>query len=75
MRMVPRSFSEKKSASADSANLVPPGAPAWITPELLAQTIRVWQPYYADPLTSEAALAIIQSVGRLVEVLSEGSPP
>jgi hypothetical protein len=46
-----------------------------VTLELIEQTIRVWQPYYADPLTSDAALAIIQSVGRMIEVLSEGSPP
>ena len=25
---------------------VPPGMQKWITPELLADTLRVWQPYY-----------------------------
>jgi hypothetical protein len=49
---------------------VPPGAPTWITPELIEHTLRVWQPYYANPLTTEDALAIIQNVGRLFEVVS-----
>ena len=53
---------------------VPAGAPAWITSELVEKTIRVWQPYYADPLTPEDALAIILNVGRLFDVLSRGAP-
>lgn len=73
--MVRRSSSPKPTEIAARANPVPDGAPAWVTLELLEQTIRVWQPYYSDPLTPETALAIIQSVGRLIEVLSEGSPP
>lgn len=49
---------------------VPAGAPNWVTPALLDHTVRVWQPYYATPLTPEDALAIIQSVGCLIEVLA-----
>lgn len=75
MHMVRRSYSGKKASPAACANPVPPGAPNWVTPKLVEQTIRVWQPYYSDPLTPETALAIIQSVGRMIEVLSEGSPP
>lgn len=52
---------------------VPAGAPDWATAELIAKTIEVWQPYYPDPLTDDDALAIIQSVGRLIDVLSKGS--
>ena len=44
---------------------VPPGVPRWVTAELLAETIRVWQPYYSEPLTAEDALAMILSVGQL----------
>jgi hypothetical protein len=73
--MVRRSSSLKAIEFAACSKSVPAGAPAWVTLELIEQTIRVWQPYYADPLTSDAALAIIQSVGRMIEVLSEGSPP
>ena len=50
--------------------IVPPGAPAWITAELLKETVRVWQPYYAQPLTVEDAIDIMQAVGQLVTVLS-----
>jgi hypothetical protein len=42
---------------------------------LLDHTIRVWQPYYADPLTPDDALAIIQGVGRLIEVLAGEAEP
>ncbi|MGD9645989.1 MAG: hypothetical protein AB7U73_09760 [Pirellulales bacterium] len=52
---------------------VPTGAPAWVTAELIERTIQVWQPYYPDPLTDDDALAIIQSVGCLIDVLSKGS--
>jgi len=51
---------------------VPRGAPSWVTPELIAHTLRVWQPYYASPLTPEEALAMIQAAGGLIEVLSTG---
>ena len=27
---------------------VPAGAPRWVTPELFADTIRVWEPYYGE---------------------------
>ena len=54
---------------------VPPGVPAWVTPELIAETLRVWQPYYAAPLTPDDAVGIILTVGQLFRVLSSGSPP
>jgi hypothetical protein len=54
---------------------ITPGAPAWITVELIEHTIRVWQPYYADPLTASEALAIINSTSRLIEALSREPLP
>lgn len=54
---------------------VPPGLPNWITRELIDATIRVWQPYYETILTPEEAATMIQSVGRLYQALSSGSPP
>ena len=48
---------------------VPPGAPSWVTSELIAQTIETWQPYYRDCLTEQDALDILMSVGRLFEIL------
>ena len=58
--------------SAGEAN-VPPGAPGWITPELVDDTIQTWGPYYIDPLTADDALEILLSVGNLIDLL-EVSP-
>ncbi len=52
--------------------VVPAGAPAWITPELLEQTLAVWQPYYDKTLTADDALGMILDVASLFAVLSEG---
>ena len=52
---------------------VPAGAPRWVTPELLADTLRVWQPYYGE-LTSQDALTIIMNVGNLFDVLRRSRP-
>lgn len=54
-------------------SMVPAGAPSWITGELIQQTLRVWQPYYATPLTLDDALAMLLNVGRLCGELSKGS--
>lgn len=52
---------------------VPAGAPRWVTPELLADTLRVWQPYYGN-LTPQDALSIIMNVGNLFDVLRRSRP-
>lgn len=49
---------------------VPPDTPAWITPELIRLTLKVWQPYYAQRLTPEDAVTIVRNAGRLFAVLS-----
>ncbi len=46
------------------------GIPAWITPELIADTIRVWQPYYTESLTVQDAVGMLMSVGNLFASLS-----
>jgi hypothetical protein len=56
-------------------SIVPAGTPDWITPELVEETIRVWQPYYEAILTTEEAVTMILNVGRLYQALSSGSPP
>lgn len=43
--------------------------PAWITDELIAETLEVWQPYYADRLTEQDAIGILLGVGRLFDQL------
>ena len=47
-------------------------APAWVTSELIAKTLRVWQPFYAKPLTPNDALEILLSAGQLVTALETG---
>ena len=54
-------------------SIVPAGLPDWITAELIEETIRVWQPYYASILTPEEAVTMIQNVGRLYQAISSGS--
>lgn len=56
-----------------ASSIVPAGAPDWITQELIEATIRVWQPYYAEILSPEEAVEMIQSVGRLFQALSSDS--
>ncbi len=58
------------SAPAPRAVTADPALPAWITPELIEETIRVWQPYYATRLTPVDAVTMIQSLGQLFDVLS-----
>ena len=60
--------------SAVKKSIVPPGTPAWITPELLANTIDVWQPYHVAALTPEDALAILLRVGGVLSILTEDRP-
>jgi hypothetical protein len=49
---------------------MPPGAPAWITPDLLADTLETWQPYYIGQLTVMDSLEILLSVSRLIDALN-----
>jgi hypothetical protein len=50
-----------------------PDVAEWISDELIQTTLRVWQPYYAEPLTREDAIEMITTVGRLFCVLTRGS--
>ncbi len=56
--------------AATAARAVPAGLPAWITADLIAETLRVWQPYYSEPLTAKDAIGILLNVGNLFAVLS-----
>ena len=49
--------------------VVPPGAPPWVKPERIAETIRVWQPRYKKLLTPEDALEMLINVRALLDVL------
>ena len=45
----------------------------WIKPQLLADTIRVWQPYYEARLTEADAVAIVSAVTGLLDALEEAA--
>jgi hypothetical protein len=62
--------SDRDCSTPKRADALPPGTPAWITPELVQRTIRVWQPFYPSSLTPDDAVTILGSVGRLFQVLS-----
>ena len=47
----------------------PPGSPAWVTSELLRDTIETWRPYYPEQLTVTDALDILLAVSRLVDTI------
>jgi hypothetical protein len=69
---MPRSRQKHGCQSPENAPpcIVPAGTPDWITPHLVAETIRVWQPYYNDVITPEEAVTMIRNVGRLYRALS-----
>lgn len=69
--MVKPGDSTERQRAEPATVRVPAGAPTWITPELIAQTLRVWQRYYEKPLTPEDALEIITSAGRLMDALAD----
>jgi hypothetical protein len=58
------------TGTSKSATALPPGTPAWISLELVEETVRVWQPRYERPLTTEDAVTILVNAGRLMNVLS-----
>ncbi len=49
--------------------VVPPGTPQWITAEMIANTLRVWQPYYEEPLTELDAVEMMHNVAELGDIL------
>ena len=63
--------SQAERSTARSATSLPPGAPAWVTAELLANTVAVWQPYYPEPLTDQKTLDLVLGVGRLFDALGD----
>ena len=48
-----------------------PPRPAWITDELLAETIDVWTQAYGRTVGGDEAVEILVNVGRLAEALLE----
>lgn len=48
--------------------IVPPGAPAWVKGDRIAETIRVWQPRYWKLLSPQDALEILVNTRNLLDV-------
>lgn len=42
------------------------GLPDWITPELIVETLAVWQPHYDKQLTDDDAIEILLGVATLL---------
>lgn len=61
------------SGQVEPTYAIPAGAPSWITPELIRDTIETWQPYYAQDLTIEDALTILLSVVRASRLKANGT--
>ena len=62
--------SSKPPPLACEHSSVPPGAPGWVTVDLINLTIRTWQPYYETILDPDEALTIILNAGRLFDVIA-----
>ena len=61
-------LTQHAAVSTASAS-VPPATPAWITGDLIETTIRVWQPFYNEPITTEVAVDMLIRVGKLFGTL------
>jgi hypothetical protein len=62
---VPTSTSDRRATAG-------PALPGWITPAFIEETRAAWQPFYEEDLTDDAVIGLLNNVGRLFEILSEG---
>lgn len=59
------------SNGAERPTRVPPGAPAWVTDELIQDTLDTFQSHYEKTLLPEDALEILVNVTNLLLFLQE----
>ena len=59
----------KEFSASTGVSRLPKGRPAWVTAELLEQTIAAWQQFYDHSLTLDDALEIILNVAALSDAL------
>jgi len=70
-----RTFPNPQNEPVEAGGMLPPpGAPKWVTAELMNETCQTWQPYYNAPLTADDVLEIIMGFGQLVELIGETPP-
>lgn len=65
------SAGKQPTAVLRASQCIPAGAPTWVTPELINDTISTWQSVYQRSLTLEDALEILLSVGHLLDRLTD----
>lgn len=51
--------------------VVPPGAPAWVTPELMRRTRAYFEPRYKEKLTPDRVLAMLLNLAHFGKALQE----
>ena len=66
-------MNRQRAVDSAATITVPAGAPDWVTPELLAHTQRVWQPYYPETLSELDVLDILLRTAALFEVVASES--
>jgi hypothetical protein len=60
----------------NEGTVIPRRAGSRYSPELIAETKLVWQPYYPEPLTDEDAREIIENMMSFMRLLSKiGAQP
>lgn len=66
---MPTDRATSKPMQAGRENQVPPGAPSWVTAELLRLTIDAFQSHFPEALNPQDALDMILSASRLMDAL------
>lgn len=66
-----RKTEENNTSSTDCRTIVPPGAPAWVTDELIQDTLDTFQSHFQKTLTPEDALEMLVDATNLMEFLLE----
>lgn len=64
--MKPETIQHGEPVNTDA---LPPGTPAWITPDLVRLTLKVWQKHYDAPLSVQDAVTIALNAGLLFSTL------
>ena len=59
------------AAEREAILLVLRGAPNWITPEAVEDTLKTFRPHYGEQMTPEDALGILLNMGQLFELIDK----
>ncbi len=67
-------LSRPDSLSTPLTNGAGSSLPSWISRELVAKTIRTWEPFYEKSLTETDAVEILVAVGLVIDATREDLP-